>query len=117
MSRLKKPSRRTWWFTGVLLLLIGAGSGIWWGKARALPEFTAEASAAYSRGDWERTALLARERLLLKHCLLPRRDLARLPTPLDHAIDPRVTDAKFRRDLFGRYAGVTVREHARPQIH
>lgn len=45
------------------LALLGAGLGVRWFKPGHFPEPTAEASAAYSRGDWERTALLAHRRL------------------------------------------------------
>jgi tetratricopeptide (TPR) repeat protein len=45
------------------LALLGAGAGVRWFTPRFVAEPTAEASAAYSRGDWERTARLAHLRL------------------------------------------------------
>jgi tetratricopeptide (TPR) repeat protein len=44
-------------------VLIGAGLGFRWGKSRLFPEFAAQASSAIARGDWDRMALLSRDRL------------------------------------------------------
>jgi tetratricopeptide (TPR) repeat protein len=48
--------------TLVILVLVG-GAALLWAKARFFPELTAEASSAYSRRDWNRTASLALRRL------------------------------------------------------
>src|SRR5438477_12523052 len=43
--------------------LVGGGATAYWGRTRWSPDLMAEASAAYSRGAWDRTALLAHQRL------------------------------------------------------
>jgi cytochrome c-type biogenesis protein CcmH/NrfG len=45
------------------MALIGVGAGIRWGKSRLFAGFAAEASSAHVRGDWDRAAHLARDRL------------------------------------------------------
>jgi tetratricopeptide (TPR) repeat protein len=46
----------------VALALVGGAAALW-GKTRLFPEPTAEASSAYSRGEWGRAARLAHRRL------------------------------------------------------
>jgi tetratricopeptide (TPR) repeat protein len=65
MRGLPDRGRRVWWITAVLAIAIVAGAGgvlRWWtGHGVAGP--VSEGIAAYARGDWERSALLARRRL------------------------------------------------------
>jgi Flp pilus assembly protein TadD len=46
----------------IVVLLIGSAA-ILWGKTRLFPDLVAEATAAYSRGQWDQTASLAHQRL------------------------------------------------------
>jgi tetratricopeptide (TPR) repeat protein len=63
MFRLVRRKRNVFWFAVAGVALLGAVAAFRWVKPRLFPEPTAEASAAYSRGDWERTSLLAHRRL------------------------------------------------------
>ncbi|HZW31796.1 MAG TPA: hypothetical protein VFF52_13875, partial [Isosphaeraceae bacterium] len=45
------------------LILLGGGARLWWRPSRLDRGPVAQANAAYSRGDWDRSALLARRRL------------------------------------------------------
>ena len=59
---VKRP-RRVFLITLTAIGLLVAGALVAWSLPRFLPKPTAAASDAYSRGDWEQTALLAHERL------------------------------------------------------
>jgi hypothetical protein len=63
MSRVGERNRRLLRPMAVVVLLLAGGTAILWGKSRFFPEPTAEASSAYSRGEWGRTASLALRRL------------------------------------------------------
>jgi tetratricopeptide (TPR) repeat protein len=45
------------------VVLLSGGAALLWGRAHWFPDLIAEAQAAYSRGDWNRTATLAHRRL------------------------------------------------------
>src|SRR5262245_64771706 len=63
MSHLaKRPRRIVLLVTAAVVLLIG-GAAILWGKTRWFPDLATRASAAYSRGEWDRAASLAHRRL------------------------------------------------------
>jgi tetratricopeptide (TPR) repeat protein len=63
MSRLVKCHRRSAVLVAVTVILLIGGAAILWGKTRLFPDLIAEAGAAYSRGEWDRTGSLARRRL------------------------------------------------------
>ncbi len=65
MPHPRSRRRRGLWLAlaAVVLLGVGASAAISWGKARLFPGPLAEANAAYSQGDWDRTARLAQQRL------------------------------------------------------
>ena len=65
MPERKKRSRRVWWLAAIVAALVGSGAALWWRQSRRLPATLAEGISAYSQGDWDRSALLARERLRL----------------------------------------------------
>jgi cytochrome c-type biogenesis protein CcmH/NrfG len=62
MSRPVKRQRRVVWATAAVVLLI-SGAVFLWGKTRLFPDRLAEARAAYSRGEWDRTEALVHRRL------------------------------------------------------
>ncbi len=45
------------------VVLVISGAAILWGKTRIFPDLLDEATAAYSRGEWDRTVSLVRRRL------------------------------------------------------
>jgi len=47
----------------VVVILVGGGAALLWGKTRPVPDLAAEARAAYARRDWKGTELLARQQL------------------------------------------------------
>jgi tetratricopeptide (TPR) repeat protein len=61
MRRGRLPIR--WLMLAVLLGAPALGGWAWWSRGRLRPDGLAEGRAAYERGDWERAASLARERL------------------------------------------------------
>jgi tetratricopeptide (TPR) repeat protein len=63
MPRVVRRNRYLIVFIAFAMILIGAGLGIRWGKSRIFPDFEAQASSAITRGDWDRAALLSRDRL------------------------------------------------------
>jgi len=62
MPRLLKPNRRIWWITGIVTALFSGGAGLGWVASRP-PDLVAKSASAYSRGDYGRADLLARQRL------------------------------------------------------
>ena len=62
MSGLPKRGRRGWSITAGLVVLIGAGAGLWWWAGHDVGP-VAEGLSAYDRQDWDRAVLLARRRL------------------------------------------------------
>jgi tetratricopeptide (TPR) repeat protein len=63
MSRLVKRHRRLILLVAAMAFLLIGGAAILGGKTRLFPDLIAEASAAYSRGEWDRTTSLAQRRL------------------------------------------------------
>lgn len=51
------------WLLGAAVFLGLAGAGLWRLRQRGTPDDTAEIDAAYARGDWQTSAVLARQRL------------------------------------------------------
>jgi tetratricopeptide (TPR) repeat protein len=47
----------------MMVILVGGGAAVFWGKNRLVPDLAAEAQAAYARQDWKGTELLVRQRL------------------------------------------------------
>ena len=65
-SHMPDPPKRShlrWWAVGVLAALIGGMACLRWWESRAVRGLVPEGLSAYDRGDWERSALLARRRL------------------------------------------------------
>jgi tetratricopeptide (TPR) repeat protein len=62
MSRPLKRKRLAVLAAAAAVLLVG-GAAILWGRTRLFPDLIAEASAAYSRGEWDRTVSLVHRRL------------------------------------------------------
>lgn len=63
MSRVGKRNRRLLRLAAAIVLLLAGSTAILWAKSRLFPEPNAEASSAYSRGEWGRAASLALRRL------------------------------------------------------
>ena len=59
MARPMKRERRIAVFVAATVVLLIGGAAILWAKTRWFPDRLADASAAYSQGDWNRTASLA----------------------------------------------------------
>src|SRR5262245_5619183 len=55
--------RIRWLMLAVLLATPALGGWAWWSRGRLLPDGLSRGRVAYERGDWERAANLARERL------------------------------------------------------
>ena len=62
MSRPLKRKRLAVLAAAAAVFLVG-GAAILWGRTRLFPDLVAEASAAYSRGEWDRTVSLVHRRL------------------------------------------------------
>jgi tetratricopeptide (TPR) repeat protein len=62
MSGLPKRGRRGRWIAAGLVVLIGAGAGLWWWASRDAGPVAA-GLWAYGREDWDQALLLARRRL------------------------------------------------------
>jgi hypothetical protein len=58
MALLGKRSRSVIWSVFWGCGLLGAAAAGFWARARLFPDLAAQASAAYSRGDWDRAAAL-----------------------------------------------------------
>jgi tetratricopeptide (TPR) repeat protein len=63
MSRPAKHRRRIAVLGAAAVVLLIGGAAILWGKTHFFPNLVAEASAAYSRGEWDRAASLTHRRL------------------------------------------------------
>jgi tetratricopeptide (TPR) repeat protein len=63
MPERRQRSRRAWWIAAIVAALVGSGAALWWRQNRRLAALLAEGISAYAQGDWDRSALLARERL------------------------------------------------------
>jgi cytochrome c-type biogenesis protein CcmH/NrfG len=63
MSHAVKGNRRRLILVTLLAVLLVGGAAALWAKTRLFPDPTADARAAYSRGEWGRAALLALRRL------------------------------------------------------
>ena len=65
MPGAPQQGRRVWWIAAVVAvaLAVGAGVGLRWWPGRVVNGLVAAGLSAYARGDWERSALLARRRL------------------------------------------------------
>ena len=63
MSRLVKGRSGPIRLIGVIILLLGGGGAVLWGRMHLFPSLDSEASAAYARGEWARAASLAQRRL------------------------------------------------------
>jgi tetratricopeptide (TPR) repeat protein len=63
MPVLQGRRRHLAWIAGLLTILAGGGAGFWWRESRGAPRLVVQARSAYSRGDWDGTARLARGRL------------------------------------------------------
>ena len=63
MPESPKRGRGIWWITAFLAVAAGAGAGLRWWTSRTGPGLIQDGLSAYARGDWERSALLVRQRL------------------------------------------------------
>ncbi len=63
MPERGKRIRQAWWLVAILAAAVGGGGVFWWRQSRQVPALLAQGGAAYSQGDWEHAAKLAREQL------------------------------------------------------
>ena len=63
MGIIQRRGWRPWWLVAIVLSIIGGGIGLWRVRSRAAVGLVTQGTSAYSRGDWDRAAALARQRL------------------------------------------------------